>query len=43
MSLDQFKRQYARKLMERNQGSFPQAAREAGWTEEELKGLLEEK
>jgi len=41
--LDQFKRQYARKLMERNQGGFPQAAREAGWTEEELKGLLEEK
>ena len=41
--LDQFKRQYARKLMERNQGEVPQAAREAGWTEEELKGLLEEK
>ncbi len=41
--LDQFKRQYARKLVERNQGGIPQAAREAGWTEEELKGLLEEK
>lgn len=41
--LDQFKRQYARKLIDRNQGDFPQAAREAGWTEEELKGLLEEK
>ncbi|MBI4765192.1 MAG: response regulator [Deltaproteobacteria bacterium] len=41
--LGQFKRQYARKLMERNQGNFSQAAREAGWTEEELKGLLEEK
>jgi DNA-binding NtrC family response regulator len=40
--LDQFKRQYARKLMERNQGVVPQAAREAGWTEEELKGLLQE-
>jgi DNA-binding NtrC family response regulator len=40
--LDQFKRQYARKLMERNQGAVPQAAREAGWTEEELKGLLQE-
>ena len=41
--LGQFKRQYALKLMERNQGNFPQAAREAGWTEEELKGFLEEK
>jgi DNA-binding NtrC family response regulator len=40
--LDQFKHQYARKLMERNQGSIPQAAREAGWTEEELKELLKE-
>jgi DNA-binding NtrC family response regulator len=41
--LDQFKGQYARKLMERNQGNFQRAAREAGWREEELKGLLEEK
>lgn len=41
--LGQFKRQYARKLVERNQGSFTQAARETGWTEEELKGLLKEK
>lgn len=40
---DQFKRQYARKLMERNPGDFSQAAGEAGWTEEELKGLLEKK
>jgi DNA-binding NtrC family response regulator len=41
--LDQFKRQYARKLMERNQGGVSQAAREVGWSEEELMGLLEEK
>ncbi len=41
--LGQFKRQYARKLMERNPGNFPQAAKEAGWTEEELKRSLEEK
>jgi DNA-binding NtrC family response regulator len=41
--LEQFKRQYVRKLMERNQGGVPQAAKEAGWTEKELKGLLEEK
>jgi DNA-binding response OmpR family regulator len=42
-ALGQFKRQYARKLMERNQGSFTRAAGEAGWTEEELKELLAEK
>ncbi|MBA4393416.1 MAG: hypothetical protein C0407_07670 [Desulfobacca sp.] len=42
-ALDQFKRHYARKLLERNTGDLTKSAQEAGWTEEELKGLLEEK
>ena len=41
--LVQFKGQYLLKLMERNKGEVSRAAREAGWTEEELKELLEKK
>jgi FixJ family two-component response regulator len=41
--LVQFKRQYLQKLIERNKGEIPQSAREAGWTEEELKELLVKK
>ena len=43
MALAQFNRNYARNLLERNQGDFSKTAREAGWSEEELKKLLEEK
>jgi DNA-binding NtrC family response regulator len=43
MALAQFKRQYARKLLGRNSGDLTKSAQEVGWTEEELKGLLEEK
>lgn len=41
-ALDQFKRHYARKILERHKGDLSQAAQEAGWTEEELKRLVEE-
>ena len=43
LALAQFNRNYARNLLERNQGDFCKTAREAGWSEEELKKLLEEK
>jgi DNA-binding NtrC family response regulator len=41
--LNQFKRHYARRLLERSKGDLAQAAKEAGWKEEELRVLLEEK
>lgn len=41
-ALDQFKRHYAQKLLERHAGNLAKAAQEAGWTVEEMKGLVEE-
>lgn len=41
-ALDQFKRHYARKLLERHKGDLSQAAKEAGWSEEELQALAGE-
>lgn len=41
-ALDQFKRHYAQKLLGRHAGDLAKAAQEAGWTVEEMKGLVEE-
>jgi|WetSurMetagenome_2_1015567.scaffolds.fasta_scaffold213691_1 DNA-binding NtrC family response regulator len=40
-AMDQFNRQYAKKIMEMHGGDISKAAREAGWTEGELKKILE--
>jgi DNA-binding NtrC family response regulator len=40
-ALDQFNRQYAKKIVEHHQGDLAGAAQEAGWSEDELKRLLE--
>ncbi len=42
LALKKFKQNYAHKLVERNQGDLSRAAKEAGWAEEELKGILKE-
>ena len=41
-ALDQFKRHYARKLLDRHTGDLARAAQEAGWTVEEMKTLVKE-
>jgi DNA-binding NtrC family response regulator len=41
-ALTQFNRHYAAKLVERHEGDLTKAAREAGWSEDELKTFLEE-
>jgi DNA-binding NtrC family response regulator len=40
-ALDQFNRQYAKKIVEHHKGDLSRAAQEAGWSEDELKRLLE--
>ncbi|HMK64833.1 MAG TPA: response regulator [Thermodesulfobacteriota bacterium] len=40
-ALAQFNRLYAEKLVERHEGDLTKAAREAGWSEDELKRFLE--
>jgi DNA-binding NtrC family response regulator len=40
-ALAQFNRHYAKKLLERHQGDLAKAAQEAGWSEGELRRLLE--